>query len=284
MPELPDVQVFKEYLDATSLHRPVESVSVQAERVLDDVSPSTIRRALRGRALTASRRHGKHLFARAGADGRETNTGGEADDSAPDPDGPDGRWLRLHFGMTGTLEAWEGEGEAPDHTRLRLDFADGGRLAYTNPRRFGEIGVVDDPDRFVEEQGLGPDPWADDFDLADFRSRLQGRRGGVKSTLMNQRVLAGLGNVYVDEVLFQRGVAPERAVPELADDELEGLFRTMKDVLRGAVEARAERERFPDDWLTRDRREGRSCPRCGGAIGKREVTGRATYVCDGHQR
>lgn len=259
MPELPDVEVCKRYLDATSLHRGIDEVLLR-EQLVEDVPPQRIRDGLRGARLTGTRRHGKHLFVR-------------ADDRG---------WLRLHFGMTGWLEAYE-DGEAPEHTELRIDFADGSHLAYVDQRKFGAISWVDDVDDFVEEQGLGPDPLGDDLGPTRFAEIVGGRRGTIKSTLMNQDLLAGLGNVYVDEILFQAGVHPETGSGELTEDQLGELHATMGNVIETAIDRGADVEELPDTWLLPHREEGLACPRCDGEIRHREVAGRTTYFCGSHQ-
>lgn len=258
MPELPDVQVFQEYLDATSLHQRIEVAHVLSEDLLRDVSASTVRRRLKGGELASSRRHGKHLFAEIEGDG----------------------WLRLHFGMTGELEYY-GDGERPDHTALLLDFPDEYHLAFVDTRRFGEIGLVDDVDDFVEERGLGPDVLADDFGLEEFRAALSGRSRTLKRALMNQDTMAGIGNVYADEILFHAGVHPETDPGDLDDESVEELYDTTKRVLRRAIEARVEK--FPDDFLIPRREEGAGCPVCGGEIEKTEISGRPAYHCANHQ-
>lgn len=259
MPELPDLQVFKEYVDATSLHQPILGVHAEAAGLRESVSAGTLRRRLEGRSLRSTRRHGKHLFVEVEEDG----------------------WLRLHFGMTGRLVHFRGDG-APDHTKLLLDFPDDYHLAYVNVRKFGEIGFVDDPDAFVEEQDLGPD--ALDLDAAAFRERLSGRRGMIKTTLMNQRVLAGLGNEYTDEILLRAGLHPETRVPDLSEDELGRIHPSMREVVAAAVEARVKPERMPEDFLVGRRAAGEPCPRCGEPLEKIEVGGRPTYVCPREQR
>lgn len=258
MPELPDVQVHKEYLDATSLHQRVENVYVSARDTLRDVSAATVRRRLRGRSLESTRRHGKHLFARIGDDG----------------------WLRLHFGMTGRPAYYRTgprEGPDPEHTRLRLDFEGGGHLAYINVRRLGEIGLVDDPVRFVREEGLGPDALDPDLDADALAGVLEGRRGALKPTLMNQGHVAGIGSVYADEMLFQAGLHPETPAGDLNREEVEELHRQMRRVLRAAVDARVED--FPDWFLLPHRDTDMKCPECGGELERIEVSGRATYLC-----
>lgn len=263
MPELPDVQVFCELLEEEGLHRTVETVSLRPDGMTATVSDSTLRDALKGHRLTEARRHGKHLFARSGEERS--------------------RWLRLHFGMTGALHVYDSSEGEPDHTRLRLDFRGGRSLAYRCPRKFGEIGLVESPDAFVEEQGLGPDPFREGFGLEEFRQRIEERRGSIKGTLMNQEVMAGLGNVYVDEILFQADMHPETPVDTLSGDQVRKLWRATETVMRKAVECRAERDRMPSSWLLPRREEGADCPRCEGTLVKAEVNGRATYLCDRHQ-
>lgn len=259
MPELPDVEVFKRYLDSTSLHREIADVLLR-EQLVEDVSPQRIRDGLRSARLSETRRHGKHLFARAGDDG----------------------WLRLHFGMTGWLEAYSG-GEEPDHTELRIDFADGSHLAFVDQRKFGAISWVDDVGEFVEEKGLGPDPLVDDLDLPRFSEIVGGGRGSIKSTLMNQSLIAGLGNVYVDEILFQAGLHPEAEIDELTENELSEIYSVMGHVIETAIDRGADVEELPDSWLLPHREEGVACPRCDGEIRHTEVSGRTTYYCGTHQ-
>jgi len=258
MPELPDVEILKRYVDATSLHRRIDDVMVR-ERLVVDAAPQTIRVRLRGSQLTAARRHGKHLFLHAS----------------------DGGWLRLHFGMTGTLEV--SSGDTPEHTELRVSFRDGRHLAYVNRRKFGEISWVDDVDAFVDARGLGPDPLADDVDRETFGELIGSRRGTIKGTLMNQEVLAGLGNVYVDEILFQAGIHPESATEDLDAEHLDRLFDVMDGVIEGAIGHHADPDRVPDDWLLGHREPDLPCPRGSGRIANIEVTGRTTYLCPEHQ-
>ena len=266
MPELPDVQVYKEYLDATALHKEIEDVDVDADGMLYGLSALALVRRLKGEELAESRRHGKHLFVRVG-----------------EGDG----WLRLHFGMTGELDAWASEEEAPDddeHVALRLDFADGSHLAYRIPRRFGEIGWVDDVDDFVEERELGPDPMDPEFGLREFRTVLEGRRGMIKTTLMNQEVLAGLGNVYVDEILFQVGLHPEASTDELEDDTVKEIYRAMNRVIKTAVKARADVDEMPGSYLLPHRTGDQKCPKCGKKLKRQAVGGRPTYFCPQDQQ
>lgn len=255
MPELPDVQVFKKYVDATALHHRIRDVTVSADGLLDGVSARTVRSRLEGHELAETRRHGKHLFVRVTANG----------------------WLRLHFGMTGELAYFKEEADLPAHARLWLEFTNGYHLAYANVRKFGEIGLVDDVDAFVEAEGLGPDALG--LDRGAFREALAGRRGAIKGTLMNQAVLAGLGNVYTDETCFAAGLDPRSRTEKLDDATIGHLHHAMRKVLAQAIDARVEMDRFPRSFLLPSRATDGACPRCGKALRRAKISGRTTYYC-----
>ncbi|MDX1660571.1 MAG: DNA-formamidopyrimidine glycosylase family protein [Gemmatimonadota bacterium] len=255
MPELPDVQVFKEYLDSTALHREIESVDVGSTDVLEDVSKRELAGSLPGRSIESSRRHGKWLF-------------GELSGDEPG-------WLLLHFGMTGSLEAWKGEDDPPEHARVRLDFEDGWHLAFVCPRKLGRVGLVDDVEVFVEERELGPD--ALEVERETFVEALSGKRGTLKGALMNQSLLAGIGNEYSDEILFQAGLHPRTAVSELDEERLGELFDTMREVLETAIEARVDTSRMPDDWHLPHRHGDGTCPKCGKNLQRLAVVGLSVY-------
>jgi formamidopyrimidine-DNA glycosylase len=259
MPELPDVETFRRYLDETSLHKRIVATDVSASRILGNVTVRALGRELKGRTLDSSRRHGKHLLA------------------ALD----DGRWLAFHFGMTGSFKYFKNSGADPEHDRLRLSFANGYHLAYVCQRLLGEVDLVKDADKFVRRKGLGPDALRVDFEL--FRELMTGRRGMVKSTLMDQKLLAGIGNVYSDEILFQAGLHPRTPVASLDEDELRRLYDVMARVLQTAVAARADAEKMPDDYLITHRGPGGECPLCGEPLRKIKVSGRTAYFCPRHQ-
>jgi len=259
MPELPDVETFKRYLDATALHKRIAHVTLTSEKVLHGVTRQKLANALTGQALSRTHRHGKHLFA-------------EVDD---------GPWLMLHFGMTGFLAYFKRLDDDPAHDRLRLDFDNGYHLAFVNQRLFGEVGVVDDPEAFAAEQGLGPDALALDEDA--FRALLADRRGQIKSALMDQSLIAGIGNVYSDEMLFQAGIHPKAQVSDLDDAALNTLYAAMMSVLREAIDKGAGSDdlldKLPVDWLLPRREDGATCPRCGGEIRAVHAAGRNAYIC-----
>src|SRR5215475_4435142 len=178
MPELPEVETFKRYLDSTSLHQRIMNVDVRDAYVLQNISGRQLARRLKGRRFENSRRHGKHLFVR---------TGNEL-------------WLRLHFGMTGSLEYLNRDEVASKTARVIFRFADNFRLAFDDQRKFGEIELIEDVDEFLQTRGLGPD--ALEITLSQFKAIVEKHRGAVKAILLNQQLIAVIGNLYADEILF----------------------------------------------------------------------------------
>lgn len=257
MPELPDVEVFRRYLKRTALHHRVVGVSVRDRTVLD-VSPRTLARRLSGHRLDRARRHGKFLLV-------------ELDD---------GGVLVLHFGMTGFLERFKES--PPEHARVILDLDDGSHLAYDDQRMFGEIDLADDADRYIEKRHLGPDALS--LDREAFVELLRRQRGTIKSALMNQHHMAGIGNIYSDEILFHARLHPETPVRRLDDDELRALHRELRRVVQGAIAAGADPARMPRGWLLPHRSAGESCPRCKGKLSSKTVRGRTSWFCPACQK
>lgn len=253
MPELPDVEHFRRYLKRYATGKQVRGVEVNDPDVLKNTRPQSLGRALKGRRFTEPERHGKWLLARTG--------------------GPS---LLLHFGMTGTLE-WTGSPDGPGpYDRVVLHLS-GGDLRYRILRKFGGIWLARTRDREQEIVGpLGPD--ADVLDREGFEELLAGRRGAVKSTLMNQELLAGIGNELSDEILWTARIHPARRLAEFSRRDRDALFDAMEDVLRRSK----RRGCIPreDGWFNSvRRRDAAPCPRCGTAVQKGTVGGRTAYFC-----
>lgn len=258
MPELPEVELYCRYFVAHALQQKIERVRVRDGRILGDLRKGRIASALRGRHFRSVRRHGKHLFADAG-----------------------NVWLHLHFGMTGELTYYRGD--EPRFARVVFDFSGGAHLAYEDMRLFGVVDLTPDPEAFIADHGLGPDPTARTFTLRRFRGLLASRRGAIKSLLMSQDVIAGVGNLYADETLYQASIHPRRPAGQLSNDELESLFTAMRRILREVIARKARGAGYPPRYLIPHRREGERCPRCGGSIERTVVFGRTTYFCGTHQ-
>jgi len=255
MPELPEVETFKRYLDSTSLRQRITNVEVWDAYVLKGVSARGLARRLIGRRFKNSHRHGKHLFVCAG----------------------DELWLRLHFGMTGSLHYLNHDEVAPKTARVIFCFGDNCRLAFDDQRKFGEIELIVDVDEFLQTRPLGPDALG--IGLSQFKATLGKRRGAVKAILLNQRLIAGIGNLYADEILFRARMHPATEAARMSDEDLQRLFRAMRYVLEKAIALKTDFNRLPKSWLlTRRGKRGR-CPRCGRALKSATIGSRTTWFC-----
>ena len=255
MPELPDVETFKRYVDRTSLHRRISGVDVRSAYVLKGVSMDELARRLKGCRFESSRRHGKHLFVRTDGD----------------------FWLRLHFGMTGSLRYFKHEQRTPRHTRVLFVFANGHRLAVEDQRKFGEVGLLKDVDEFLKKRALGRD--ALDISLPQFKEIFGKHRGTVKTILLNQKLIAGIGNIYADEILFRARMHPAIAAASLSDKDLRVLFRATGYVLEKAIALKTDFNRLPKSWLLPHRGKCGRCSRCGRALKSATIGGRTSWFC-----
>jgi len=256
MPELPDVEVFRRYFDITSLYQEIAAVEVRESRLCKNIEEKRLNNLLRDREFTGSERHGKHLFTHVSSNG----------------------WVMLHFGMTGFLKYYKHSEEEPPHARVIFEFTNGYHLAYDNMRKLGWIDYTDSVDDFVSEQNLGPD--ALKLSQEEFVALFPEKRSMIKGALMHQQFIAGLGNIYTDEVLFQSGIHPRVPVNDLTDSDLENMFDTMQDIMDTAIHCKVEVSKFPPDYLIHVRDEGSECPRCGNPIQKIKVASRSTYYCE----
>src|SRR6266513_6514037 len=260
MPELPDVETFKRYLDATSLHQPIKGVDVRSAYVLKGVSERELGRQVKGRSFESSCRHGKHLFVRTDRD----------------------LWLRLHFGMTGSLEYLKGQRRAPKDTRVLFGFPNHSQLAYRDQRKFGEIGLLRDVDEFLRNRALGPD--ALQINLSQFKGIFKKHRAAVKPILLNQKLIAGIGNIYADEILFRARVHPATQISSLSGKTVMKLFRAARYILKRAIEANADVALVPKSWLLPHRGKGGKCPGCGRKLRSATIGGRTAWFCAHCQR
>lgn len=259
MPELPDVETYKRYLDATALFQTIEHVRIGAPMLLANATPRGLGRALSRRCFVTTHRHGKYLFA--GLD--------------------NGRWVVLHFGMTGRLAYIRPAESLPDFTQLLITFSNGFHLAYIAPRKLGRIALTDTPQAFVEKHELGPD--ALEFERTAFVRFAAASQSGAKRWLLDQKTIAGIGNIYGDEILFQSRLNPRRKLSSIVKPELEHLYRKMRYVLVRAIHAQANPERMPRSWLLPHRRGRGRCPRCHEPLQQSNISSRTTYYCAGCQ-
>jgi formamidopyrimidine-DNA glycosylase len=255
MPELPEVETFKRYLDRTSLHQSIIGLEVRDTYVLKRVSPRQLAFQLKGRRFENSRRHWKHLFVRAG----------------------DELWLRLHFGMTGSLEYLNHDQVSPRTARVIFRFANNCRLVFDDQRKFGEVELIKSVHEFLQARGLGPD--ALKVNLSRFKEILEKHHGTVKAILLNQRLIAGIGNLYADEILFRARMHPATEAARLSDKDRRRLFRATQHVLEKAIALKTDFNRLPKSWLMTRRGKSGQCPRCGRTLKSATVGGRTSWFC-----
>jgi len=261
MPELPEVETIVRQLRRRVAGKTVASVRVLWPRAVEGPRGEFCRR-LRGMTIARITRRGKYI-------GLE---------------GEDGTFFTVHLRMTGKLV---GELPASDrrHLRLRLEFRDGTALHFVDPRKFGRLRLW--PCRGQACPGLGPEPLRSQAVAAALRN-LQTKRP-IKSALLDQAVLAGIGNIYADEALFMAGIHPLRPASGLSDDQILGLSQSVPRVLRGAIGHRgttlrnyrtvADESGENQEHLNVYGRAGRPCLACGSTIEKIRIAGRSSQYC-----
>ena len=247
MPELPEAERARQVIEAGALGRGIVSVDDGDTYVCRPHAPGEIEAALVGRRLESAHRRGKTLWV-------ET----------------DGPVLGLHLGMAGRMVVDE---EPAPHgwDRFTLEFEDGGRLSLRDKRRLGRAVLEPDLSR------LGPD--AAEASRAEFRERVGCGTGPVKARLMDQSVIAGVGNLLADETLWRAGIDPRRPAKDLSETELDGLRRTLRAATRDAI----RKGGVHTGELVPERRPGGTCPRCGDGLERSKVGGRTTWRCPSEQ-
>jgi formamidopyrimidine-DNA glycosylase len=257
MPELPEVEMARRYLERTSLRLAIKRAQIRDARILGGVEAARLEDALTGREIKSTYRHGKRLFLELDGD----------------------LWLAIHLGMSGDFAYFGPMRKEPRHIRLLISFENGCHLAFIDPRLFGEVSLTEDPERFLKEKKIGPD--ALQLDLAGFLEIMGSRRGIIKGALLDQHLLAGLGNLYSDESLFAAGICPQGR--GLSQQRLKGLLQSVQEVLRTAIDCEADLRELPSSYLIPNRYPGGRCPRDGCLLARARIAGRTTYFCPEHQ-
>jgi formamidopyrimidine-DNA glycosylase len=271
MPELPEVETIANGLRRPLIGRTFTDVRVGWENIIARPAVPEFQRRIRGQQILGIRRRGKYLIF--------DLSGGDS--------------LLIHLKMTGQLTVRPGDAPADKygHTVFHLD--DGTQLRFLDMRKFGRVYLVTDESEVVGD--LGPEPLAEDFTLSEFSALIRQRRRTLKPLLLNQQFMAGIGNIYADEALFVAGIHPQRKADTLTDEEVERLYRAIRQVLRQAVADQGTtfdgayrkvdgEEGEHQENLRVFRRKGQPCPRCGSTIERIVVGGRGTHFCPCCQR
>lgn len=274
MPELPEVEVMRRDLEKEVVGKKVKLVEVTGMRTIRRYKQrKQFTSALEGAKLTGVERRGKYLLVKL--------EGGDV--------------LVIHLGMSGQLRRAAGTKEPiAKHTHVVITFTQGGQLRFIDPRTFGEMFVtkLEGIENEVEELAhLGMDPTSTVISWDYFGELLARRHGKLKVTLMDQKFMAGIGNIYSDEILHHAGLRWDRMTDELRPEEVRRLYRAVGEVLQDGVKYRGSSladEQYVDlfgrkgsyqDHHQVYARDGKSCLRCRREIVREKVAGRSTFFC-----
>src|SRR5215469_6658658 len=277
MPELPEVETVARGVHArVSGDRIVEAWFASHREPFKN--PATRQaRGLAGRLILAVHRTGKHIVCELSAPGASASEAKSAPAAA--------QWI-VHLGMTGRLLVTTPDAPVASHTHARLSLASGRELRFVDPRRFGRL-EFRDLGRGEAFSGSGAEPLS--IGPADFARLFRGRRLAIKAALLNQNLLAGVGNIYADESLFRAGIRPRRAAGRLTRTDLERLRGALREVLEHAIRLGGS---SVSDYVDADgvrgffqlehcvyQRTGEPCRKCQSPIRRIVVGGRSTHYC-----
>ena len=274
MPELPEVESVRRRLAPVLEGRRLEHVEISDERLTRPFAAAEVAQALEGEVVREVGRRGKYLVVRFQS----------------------GRALLIHLRMTGSLRHAPA-GTLPDdpHRRAVATLDDGSDVAYRDVRRFGTWLLLEAPevDEYVDAR-VGREPLEATFRARDLAERLATRRAPVKAAILDQRTVAGIGNIYADEALWRARIHPLTAARDLTQDELRALHRAIRRALEAGIARQGSTLRdyaLPDgstgamqDEFKVYGRTGEPCDRCGTPIEKIRVAGRGTWYCPACQR
>jgi len=293
MPELPEVETIRRQLQDELRDRAITDVGVVDARICEPLSPADVSGALSGRRITALSRRGKYLLF-------------ELDDDSS---------FAIHLRMTGNLllaptaeQLGSLEGLVPgdarlyepstdlSHLRLSLALDDGSTLLFVDVRRFGTLDLFPTPDAAEAylSARLGLEPLSGDLTGPALRDLADGRTAPLKSFLLDQGRVAGIGNIYADEALHRAALHPLSPAGSMKPEHCDALAVGIVEALEAGLEAggasiddyrdaRGERGSMQDEFLVHTR-EGEECPRCGDEIARIVVAGRSTYYCPSCQK
>lgn len=259
MPELPEVATYQKTFERACIGKKIREVVVHDGKILRNMTPAEFVERLTGRTFTGTYRRGKFLF-------------GALDD---------GHHLQLHFGMTGDLRQYDDPADAPRFERFHFQFQDGSRLGFDDSRKFSHIVWVENLQEYIAQRKLGPD--ALEITEAAFLELLSRKKGTLKAVLLDQHSLAGVGNLYADEICYQARIHPASRVEALTTKHKKLIFKLMREILGSAVERLAYYKEYPEQWFWQWRKQGTKGPEDSGIIQRATIAGRTTYFAEGWQ-
>ncbi|MFC1911971.1 bifunctional DNA-formamidopyrimidine glycosylase/DNA-(apurinic or apyrimidinic site) lyase [Chloroflexota bacterium] len=265
MPELPEVETVKNELTPHIMGRKLTGVTLIWEGIVKQTSVADFRSRIIGQKITGLSRRGKYLFFHL--------TGDDL--------------LVLHLKMSGSLLINRDSVEPPKHTRAIIHLDKGTSIFFIDPRKFGAMWLVKDRRSITDK--LGPEPLESDFTLQVLAQRLSNRKAPIKALLLDQSVIAGIGNMYADESLFASRIHPLREGGSLSPDELKRLHRAIQEILRAAIDNKGASivNYYRPGGETGTAHfefkvahgQNKNCANCRGPIKRMVVRNRGTYFC-----
>lgn len=296
MPELPEVETVRRGLNQLTLNQEIQGGDVLLHRTIaHPLSVQDFLTALKNVQIINWQRRGKYLLAE--LEGRHSK--GEGEDTDAPSEGrhgdtaPRGGWLGVHLRMTGQLLWVEQDQPLQKHTRVRLFFQNNRELRFVDTRTFGKVWWVPAnvaPESIVTGLSrLGPEPFSEDFSVEYLISKLKNRRRAIKTALLDQELVAGVGNIYADEALFLSGIQPQALCADLNIAQIKRLQGAIIKVLQTSIDSGGTS--FSDflnvlgvngnyggvAWVYG--RKGEACRVCGTKIERIKLAGRSTHFC-----
>ena len=269
MPELPEVETVKRSLEPLLKGKQIEDIEIFCEKLIKNLAPATFKEEIRGRTIMEIERRGKYLLFQLDRD----------------------LTLVVHLRMTGQLTVCERSFSIGKHTHVIFRLSSGEDLRFNDLRKFGLFYLV--PKGCWEGikglQSLGHEPLSAEFTLECLQQLLAGKKGILKAFLLDQSKIAGIGNIYADEILYEAGLHPQREINTLQTKEIAALFQAIKlklsegilyrgTSLRDYVDGRGEKGGFQEKLQVYGRK-GVPCSRCGTPLQRIVVPGRGTVFC-----
>jgi len=270
MPELPEVEAFKSYIELHCLHKTITDIKIPDKSVIKNISAAEFKKFLIGYEFRSIERLGKYLII-------------NVSDSE--------KKLVIHFGLTGSLFYTTNKNELVKYSRVQFIFKIG-VLHWTDMRKFGKLWLVDNLQEIIGLKKLGPDAIA--VTKKQFLALLsENETKNIKAFLMDQNIIAGIGNEYSDEALFQAGIDPHHKVNELSEIRREKLYNMLHKILLYAIKVQQKnsesiyftRKSFPSSYLQAHRHIDMICPKNKNhKLEKTTIAGRTTYYCPEDQK
>jgi len=260
MPEAPDVEIFTKYFNKNAYNKKIISVYVIKPKFLYDINENELKNWLKGQTFDIARRYGKNLIIRIKKDS----------------------FLVMHFGMTGSLQYFKSTQDIPEYSCVIFELDDNHKLSYINRRLIGKIFKISSFEEWLKNENLGPDVLSINYNI--FKNIFETSKGAIKNILMDQKKIAGIGNIYSDEILYQSHISPTRKCEELTLKEIEDIYAKTKLILETAVKKEAMDEAMPNNFLLPHRNSDKKCPKGHGNLKILKLGQRTSYYCEKCQK